>query len=77
MNKRNYMFEEVLGDDPAGQVIEDELRSLTSIEDPPGGSAMACVAITIFPPIEVITLDFCDGPTMKGCPPTPVLQLSN
>ena len=45
MNKRNFMFKEVFSDDPAGQVVEDELRSLTSIDDPSGGSAMSCVVV--------------------------------
>lgn len=43
--KKNFMFEEILIDDPAGQVAEDELRSLTSVEDPAGGSALLCVVV--------------------------------
>lgn len=43
--KKNFMFEEILIDDPAGSVAEEELRSLTSVEDPAGGSALLCVVV--------------------------------
>lgn len=45
MDEKRFLFEEVLIDDPAGNVAEEELRSLTSNEDPAGGSAMLCVVV--------------------------------
>lgn len=41
----DVMFEEILIDDPAGHVSEDELKSLTNVDDPAGGTAWACVIV--------------------------------
>lgn len=47
MKTGDFKFEEFIDDDPAGNIIEDELRYLTSVEDPTAGAIPPIIIATI------------------------------